>query len=138
MLSFPFLAIQEWISSLLLDENNYNSVLWPLCKALLECTASCDPSVMSSVIAVCTQLMSQHVIDSHAFNIITDIANTSLNAILKDIKLPVHEAFRLEVSQLYHVIQQIIRKACKKKFTTLLLSPSLISLYVTATAVVPE
>ena len=93
---------------------------------------------MSSVIAVCTQLMSQHVIDSHAFNIITDIANTSLNAVLKDIKLPVHEAFRLEVSQLYHVIQQIIRKACKKKLTTLLLSPSLISVYVTATPVVPE
>lgn len=138
LLSFPFLAIHEWISSLLLDENNYSVVLWPACKALLECTASCDPSVMSSVITLCTQFMSQHIIDGHAFNIITDIANTSLNAVLKTIKLPLHEALQLEVSQLYHAIQQIIRKACKKKFTSLLSSPSLISLYVNATPVVPE
>ena len=138
LLSFPFLAIQEWIGSLLLDENNYNIVLWPACKALLECAVSCDPSVTSPVIAMCTQLMSQHVIGSHAFNIITDIANTSLNAVLKNIKLPLQETLQLEVSQLYHAIQQIIYKACKKKFTTLLSTPSLISLYVTATPVVSE
>ena len=138
LVSFPFLAIQEWISSLLLDEENYNSVVWPVSKALLECAASCDPSVMSSVIAMCTQAMPQHAIDSHAFNIITEIATTSLNTILKNVKLPLPEALQQEVCQFYHVIQKIIRKACKKKFNMLLSSPSLISLYVTATPVVPE
>lgn len=137
LVSFPFLAVHEWISSLLLDEDHYSSVVWPVCKALLECAVSCDPSMMSSVIAKCTQSMPQHVIDSHAFNVITEIASTSLNAVLKDVKLPLPEALEQDISQFYHVIQQIIRKACKKKFTTLLSSPSLISLYVTATPVVP-
>lgn len=136
--SFPFLAIQQWISSLLLDEDNYNVVMWPVCKALLECIASCDLSVMSSVIAMCSQLIPQHVIDSHVFNVITEIANISLHAILKEIKLPLPEALQQEVTQFYHVIQQIICKACRKKFTVLLSSPSLISLYVTTTPIVPE
>lgn len=136
--SFPFLAIQQWISSLLLDEDNFNIVMWPVCKALLECIASCDPSVMSSVITMCSQSIPQHVINSHVFNVITEIANTSLHAILKEIKLPLPEALQQEVTQFYHVIQQIIRKACKKRFTVLLPSPSLISLYVTVTPVVPE
>ena len=138
MVSFPFLAVQQWISSLLLDEENYNIVVWPVCKAILECAASCDPSVMSSVIAMCTQLIPQHVMNTHAFNVITEIANTSLHAILKETKLPLPEALQQEVSQFYHVIQQMIRKTCKKKFTALLSSPSLISLYVTATPVVLE
>lgn len=135
--SFPFLAVQEWLSSLLLGGDSCNSVVWPACKALLECAASCDPSVMSSVIATCTQTIHQHVINSHMFNVITEIAITSLSAILRDIKLPLPEALQQEVSQLYHMIQQIIHKACKKKFT-ILLSTLLISLYTTATPVVPE
>lgn len=138
LVSFPFLAIHEWISSLLLDEENYNSVVWPVCKALLECAASCDPSVIPSVIAMCTQVMPQYAIDSHAFNIITEIATTSVNAVLKNVKLPLPEALQYEACQFYHVIQKIICKACKKKFNMLLSSPSLISLYVTATPVVPE
>ena len=137
--SLPFLAIQEWISSLLLDEDNFNTtIVWPVCKALLECAASCDSSVMSSVIAMSTQLIPQHVVNSHAFNVITEIANTSLHAVLKEIKLPLPETLQQEVSQFYHVIQQIIHKACKKQFTALLSSSSLISLYVTVTPVVPE
>ena len=136
--SFPFLAIHQWISSLLLDEETYSIVMWPACKALLECAASCDPSVMSSVIMTCTQLISQHAIDSHVFNVITEIANTSVKAVLKETKLLLPEALQQEISQFYHVIQQIIRKTCKKKFTTLLATPTLISLYVTATPVVAQ
>ena len=138
MASFPFLAINEWICSLLLDKDYCIATVWPTCKATLECTASCDPPVISSVIAMCTQQITQHSIDSNTFSVITEIANTSLNAIIKEIKLPLPEALQQDVSQFYHVIQQIIRKACKKKFTTLLSFPSLISLYVTATSSVPE
>ena len=138
MASFPFLAIHEWICSLLLDKDYCIASVWPACKATLVCTASCDPSVMSSVITICTQRITQHSIDSHAFSVITEIASTSLNAIIKEIKLPLPEAISRDVSQLYHVIQQIIRKACKRKFTMLLSSPSLISLYITATSIVSE
>lgn len=138
LISFPFLTIHQWISSLLIDENNYSTVLWPVCKELLECAASCDPSVMSSTIATCTQLLPQHVINSHVFNSITEIANTSLKAVLRENKPPLPEALQQEISQFYHVIQKIISKACKKKFTALLSSPVLISLYVTATPIVPE
>jgi len=137
--SFPFVAIQEWLYSLLVDdEDNPNSIVWPACKALLECAASCDPSVISSVIMWCTQLISHRAIGSHAFNIITEIANTTLNAVLRNIKPPLPEALWQEIRQFYHVVQQIIHKTYKKKFTVLLSSPTLISLYVTTTPLMPE
>lgn len=107
--------------------------------AVVECAGSCDPSVISSMISLCTHPLPQYNIGSDECNSITGLAGVCLNVMLRcHQKTELPTSFVDELTQFYVVIQQKIKKCYHKKLLLLLAAPSVVSLYVTASQHVPE
>ncbi|XP_065909169.1 unhealthy ribosome biogenesis protein 2 homolog isoform X2 [Dysidea avara] len=137
---FPFHPLQEWlIVQLLHNHNNNSGVLWPVSVALLECAGSCDPSVMSLMMSLCTHPLPQYGIGSDKCNTIIGLANVCLNVVLKEChKTGLPQSFVDELTQFYVVVQQKIMKCYHKKLSLLLSTPSVVLVYVTASRHLPD